>query len=99
LRRILPFLYRAYHQQLGQESVFLHDVVALAAVLEPELFEFEEMAGDVETRGELTLGATVFDRRENSRWLPNMDVAVGMDGAKVLDVIVTSLALAGSATG
>jgi len=99
LRRVLPFFYRAYHQQLGQESVFLHDVVALAAVLEPELFEFKEMAGDVETRGELTLGATVFDRRENSRWLPNMDVAMGMDGAKVLDVIVTSLALAGSATG
>ncbi|MFO7902850.1 MAG: nucleoside hydrolase [Pirellulaceae bacterium] len=98
LTRILPFYYRVYHQQLGQESVFLHDVIALAAVLEPQLFEFEEMAGDVETRGDLTLGATVFDRRTNLRWRPNMDVAVGMDGNKVFDVILKSLALAGSAT-
>ena len=56
LRRILPFIYRAYHQQLGQESVFLHDVVALVSVLDPELFEFGEMAGDVETRGESDAG-------------------------------------------
>ena len=35
LRQIFPFLYRAYHQRLGQESVFLHDVVSLACVLAP----------------------------------------------------------------
>ncbi|MFW6171642.1 MAG: nucleoside hydrolase [Planctomycetota bacterium] len=99
LTRILPFYYRVYHQQLGQESVFLHDVIALAAVLEPELFEFKEMAGDVETRGDLTLGTTVFDRRPNLRWRPNMDVAVGMDRKRVLGLIVKSLALGGSATG
>jgi purine nucleosidase len=98
LRRTLPFLYRAYHEQLGQESVYLHDVVALAAVLEPEHFEFTEMAGDVETRGELTLGATVFDRRPNPRWRRNMDVAMKMDSAKVFDCVLNSLALAGSAT-
>ena len=79
LRRILPFIYRAYHQRLGQESILLHDVVALASVLDPDLFEFAEMAGDVETRGDLTLGATVFDRRLNPRWRPNMDVAVRME--------------------
>lgn len=99
LRSIFPFLYRAFHQRLGQESVFLHDVVALASVLDPELFEFVEMAGDVETRGDLTLGATVFDRRPNPRWRPNMDVAVNMDSDKVFELVLKSLALAGSATG
>ncbi len=99
LRRIFPFLYRAYHQRLGQESVFLHDVVALASVLDSDLFEFTEMAGDVETRGDLTLGATVFDQRPNPRWRPNMDVAVRMDSAKVLDLIIRSLARAGAGTG
>ncbi len=98
LRRILPFLFRTYHQRLGQESVFLHDVVTLAAVLDPDLFEFVEMAGDVETSGELTLGATVFDRRPNPHWRPNMDVAVKMDREKVFDLIVKALALAGAAT-
>lgn len=30
----------------------------------PELLETREMGGDVETQGELTLDATVFDRRQ-----------------------------------
>lgn len=98
LQRVLPFLFRAYHQRLGQESVELHDVVTLMAVLEPELFQFAEMAGDVETRGELTCGATVFDRRRNHQWRPNMDVAVGAEAEKVIDGAVRSLTVAGEAT-
>ncbi len=98
LRKILPFIFRAYHQRMGQESIHLHDTVALIAALEPELFEFTEMAGDVETQGEITMGATVFDRRLNPVWRPNMDVAVGMDPAQVYDRIVRALVLAGEAS-
>ncbi len=98
LRRILPFIYRAYHQRMGQESIYLHDVVALVSVLEPDLFQYAEMAGDVETRGDLTMGTTVFDRRPNPRWRPNMDVASQLDAEKVVNCIVNSLALAGAAT-
>ncbi len=98
LRKVLPFIYRAYHQHAGQESIHLHDVIALVSILEPELFQFAEMAGDVETRGDLTMGATVFDRRPNSRGRANMDVATQLDAEKVVDCIVNSLALAGSAT-
>ena len=36
LRRILPFMYRAHHQRLGQESIQLHAAVALAAVLDSD---------------------------------------------------------------
>ncbi|MHB8862882.1 MAG: nucleoside hydrolase [Pirellulaceae bacterium] len=98
LRQILPFLYRAYHQRVGQESILLHDAVGLAAVLDPTLFECVEMSGDVETRGELTLGTTVFDRRYHPQWRPNMDVAMRADPEKVVGCIVNSLALAGSTT-
>lgn len=56
------------------------------------------MAGDVETRGDLTLGATVFDRRPNSHWHPNMDVATDIDSQKVFQLIIKSLGLAGTAT-
>jgi purine nucleosidase len=98
LRRILPFIYRAYHQRMGQERIQLHDAVATAAVLDPSLFEYVEMSGDVETRGELTLGTTVFDRRHNPQWRPNMDVALRTDPEKVIACIMNSLALAGSAT-
>ncbi|NLX54630.1 MAG: nucleoside hydrolase [Planctomycetaceae bacterium] len=98
LRSILPFTYRAYRQRLGQESILLHDVVTLVSVLEPALFEYTEMSGDVETRGELTLGLTVFDRRHSPQWRANMDVARWADPEKVIDCMVNSLSLAGSAT-
>ncbi len=98
LRRVLPYLFRAYHQVLAQEVVHLHDAVAVAAALHSELFVTEEMAGDVETSGELTAGATVFDRREKPKWRPNMEVAVEVDVAAVKDCIVRGLDVAGKAT-
>ncbi len=61
---ILPFLFRSFHQHWGQEVIYLSAVVALLGVLEPELFETQNMYGDVETRGNLTTGMTVFDRAQ-----------------------------------
>lgn len=98
LRKILPFYFRSYHQRFGQESIQLHDTVALVAAIHPELFETEEMAGDVETRGELTAGATVFDRRPNREWRSNMAVATGIDVAATTDCIVRGLVEAGRCT-
>jgi len=98
LRKILPFSYRAFHQRLGQESILLQDVVTLTFVLDPTLFESAEMSGDVETRGELTLGTTVFDRRYSPQWRPNMDVVRRADPEKVISSIVDTLARASDAT-
>jgi inosine-uridine nucleoside N-ribohydrolase len=74
--KIASASFRAHRQYCGLETIFLHDVVAVMAVMYPELFTTREMWGDVETHGELTLGATIFDRRSFARSLPNMDVAV-----------------------
>lgn len=98
LHRVLPFAFRAFHQRLGQESIYLHDVVALLAAVQPELFETVEMPGDVETQGELTMGATVFDRRRNPQWRANMEVAVGINVPAVVDCLVRGLRYAGSAS-
>lgn len=98
LHRVVPFAFRAYHQQLGQESIHLHDVVALLAAVQPELFETVEMAADVETRGELTTGATIFDRRRNRAWRNNMEVAVGVNVAGVTDALIRGLRYAGAAS-
>src|SRR5262245_35155837 len=78
LRQILPFAFRSQRQVLGQEHINLHDLTALVAVTNPELFETEMLAGDVETEGELTSGMVVFDRRRPSirEWRLNMDVAL-----------------------
>lgn len=98
LRRILPFSFRAHHQELGQEVIQLPGLVALMAVLRPELFTMKEIAGDVEIRGSLTTGATVFDRRPKPFWRTNMDVAVEIDAAAVRNAILQGLQSAGQQT-
>jgi len=94
LHKIVPFAFRAYHQQLGQESIHLHDAVALAAAVHGELFQTTEMAGDVETSGQLTAGATIFDRRQKPDWRPNMEVAMEVDVAAIKDYLMRGLSRA-----
>ena len=79
LRKILPCLYRSYHHELGQESINLHDAVAVLWVLMPNLFESTVMAGKVETAGEHTRGATVFDQRNQRQWHRNVEVVIDVD--------------------
>ncbi|MBI3838930.1 MAG: nucleoside hydrolase [Planctomycetia bacterium] len=98
LRRILPFLFRSYRQELGFESIRLNDAVALVSALHPELFEIELAAADIELSGELTTGATVFDRRRHREWRTNLAVATKVDIASVRDHVLRGLAAAGAAS-
>lgn len=92
LRTIVPHAFRSHHQALGLEGIHLHDAVALVSVLHPELFTRESMACDVEIAGELTTGATVFDRRPPSpKWRRNVNVATTVDAAAVKDCILRCL--------
>jgi purine nucleosidase len=95
LHRLMPFAFRTAHQQLGRELIPLYDPTALIALLEPELFTWKNMAGKVETRGELTRGMTVFDRRLRRKWPLNMEVAVEVDANEVSAAIIRSLRYAG----
>jgi purine nucleosidase len=91
LRTVLPPAFRGYRQQFGLEGIHVHDTIALMAVLRPELFTTVEMAGDVETVGELTTGATVFDRRRVPAWRHNMAVAHDMRAEAVSEEIIKGL--------
>ncbi|MBX7071980.1 MAG: nucleoside hydrolase [Pirellulales bacterium] len=91
LRRVLPHAYRTHHQLLGFEGIHVHDAVALMTVIEPQLFSTDVMAVDVETRGELTTGATVFDRRMPPVWRRNIDVVTNFDPDAVRSEIIRRL--------
>jgi hypothetical protein len=52
---------------------------------------------DVETEGEPTTGATIFDRRNVRQWRLNTDLVISMDAAAVKDVILRGLARIGEA--
>ena len=60
----------------GFYGAFIHDPLAVAAALDRDLVTTEALYVDVETRGELTAGMTVADRRRLTGRPPNLDVAV-----------------------
>ena len=98
LRRMLPHTFRAHRQLLGSEGAWLHDVVALVAVTNPELFERTAIVADVETAGDLTAGMLVIDRRQVRQQRSNADLFVNCDVPAVKDCILRSLATAAAAT-
>jgi len=91
LRTLLPPAFRGYRQQFGLEGIHVHDTVTLMAVMYPDLFTTKPMAGDVETQGELTLGATIFDRRRAPAWRHNMEVVTDMHKDAVVEAILRGL--------
>ncbi|TWU36185.1 nucleoside hydrolase [Novipirellula artificiosorum] len=98
LHRIFSYAFRAAHQQLGRELIPLRDAATLMAVIEPDLFTWRNMAGRVETKGELTRGVTVFDQRMRREWPLNMEVAVGVDEEAVKEMVLRGLKYAGQET-
>ncbi|TWT94307.1 nucleoside hydrolase [Neorhodopirellula pilleata] len=99
LHQWLPYKFRVGHQKLGREVMPMQDAVTLISVVEPELFQWEEMAGDVEVSGTLTRGMTVFDRRLRPEWPMNMEVARRASVTDVRDAIIRGLRYAGQQSG
>jgi purine nucleosidase len=97
LRKLLPYFYRTHRQQLGLEGVMLPDATTLLALTQPELFTTKQAAVDVETAGEICSGATIFDRRNVPQWTANVEAALDVNPAGVLDALLTSLERAAAA--
>jgi purine nucleosidase/pyrimidine-specific ribonucleoside hydrolase len=72
----------------------LIDSLAVAAAIDPSLITKETLKVGVETRGELTLGETVVDRREHFRWehLPSIDAASDIDAERFFDLLMAAIA-------
>lgn len=98
LHKILPFAFRMTRQKLGRETLSLYDVVALVAAIEPDLFQWEPAAARVETKGELTCGMTVFDRRLRPTMQANLEVATHVDTEALMTHVTRSLKYAGQQT-
>ena len=82
--------YMEFHAHYdGFYGAFIHDPLAVAAALDRSLVTTEALYVDVETRGELTTGMTVADRRRLTGKAPNLDVAVdGRTSPTFLDRLV-----------
>ncbi|QDV74736.1 nucleoside hydrolase [Botrimarina mediterranea] len=91
LAELLPGYYRAYRQRFGIEGVRLHALVALLAAAYPGIAKATPMYADVETSGELTHGATVFDRRDVPGGEVNVEVVMSIDAEAARDIVFRAL--------
>ncbi|HBT75672.1 MAG TPA: hypothetical protein DEB39_01825 [Planctomycetaceae bacterium] len=91
LRTMLLPAFRAYRQSYGLEGIHVHDLVAYLTALHPDWISTKTMACDVETHGELTRGATLFDRRPVAQWKKNMDVVVRVNELEMRHRIIDGL--------
>ena len=98
LRQTLPFVFRSYRQHLGQESIQLNDAVGALMLIEPDLFQCELVACDVETEGQLTRGMLVADRRNLPEHRPNVNVVTGVMVDQVRQFIADQLVVSGNAS-
>jgi len=81
--------YRDYHEVLGSP---LHDPLAVAVALDPTLVEKTPLVVTVETKGTLSLGATIADLRIGKNVNPNVNVCLKVDAERFLQHFIDSLA-------
>jgi inosine-uridine nucleoside N-ribohydrolase len=93
LRQIVPFGIAATSNLYGIEGFHLKDVLGVIAVAQRDAIQTRHMSVDVETRGELTRGMSVFDQRNWMRTTTNVDLAVDVDGKAVREYIARVLKL------
>ena len=87
----LRFYFEFHHRYDGFYGAFIHDPLAVAATLDRGLVETYALFVDVETRGEITTGMTVADRRGLTGKPANLDVATSADVATFLDRLIELL--------
>ena len=84
----LRWYYEFHERYDGFYGAFIHDPLVVATALDPRIVTTEALYVDVETRGELTTGMTVADRRRLTGQPPNVDVAATADVDAFLDRLV-----------
>jgi inosine-uridine nucleoside N-ribohydrolase len=68
-----------YREHQGLEGAALHDPVAVAAVIQPDIIQTESWHIAAETQGKLTSGMVVADRRYRPAHEPNANIALELD--------------------
>jgi inosine-uridine nucleoside N-ribohydrolase len=91
LRRVVPSALAPTAGRYGVEGVYLDAVVGLAALVKPEVFGIRAVPAEVETRGELTRGMSVFDVRWAAPNRPNIDLVTDVDVTAVRKYVVRTL--------
>jgi purine nucleosidase/pyrimidine-specific ribonucleoside hydrolase len=88
--------YGIFHREIyGFDGSPVHDAVAVAQVIRPELLELERLNVQVDCDSSLCRGRTVVDIWRRTGLEPNASVAVGIDSEAFLDLLLEALAKLG----
>jgi purine nucleosidase/pyrimidine-specific ribonucleoside hydrolase len=88
--------YGGFHRAVyGWDGSPIHDAVAVAHVIDPELLEVERLNVRIDTASELCRGRTVVDLWRRTGVEPNANVAVGIDSERFVDLLLQRLARLG----
>jgi inosine-uridine nucleoside N-ribohydrolase len=85
---LLDFYDRFHREVYGFDGSPIHDAVALAYAFRPDLLETRELNVEVDCESELCRGRTVVDVWRRSGREPNAKVAVGIDSAAFVELLV-----------
>jgi inosine-uridine nucleoside N-ribohydrolase len=92
---LVDFFKRYHARTYGWDGAPIHDAVALAHVLRPDLLTTELRNVEVETESELCRGRTVVDRWHRTDREPNAHVAVDIDADGFLELLLGRIASLG----
>lgn len=85
---LLEFFVLFHERVYGMDSSPIHDAVAVADVIWPDLVEAERFHVAIETVSDLTRGRTVVDRWRVTGEEPNARVGLAIDGNRFADLLI-----------
>lgn len=88
---LLTFFSGRYRELWGFDGPPLHDPVAVASVIDPDVVSYVHAPLAVELRGEHTRGATVVDLDSRTVREPNASVAVRLDQDRFWDLMIGAI--------
>jgi purine nucleosidase len=91
LRSMLLPAFHSYRQCYGLEGIHIHDLVSYMIALHPEWADVKAMSGDVEIKGRLTRGMTIFDLRPIPEFPPNIEVVTEINAKAILREVIEKL--------
>ena len=95
MAELLEF-YGGFHRSVyGWDGSPIHDAVAVAHVIDPELLDVERLNVRIDTESELCRGRTVVDVWRRTGLEPTANVAVGIDAERFVDLLQQRLARLG----
>lgn len=93
----LEFFYE-FHRTVGYAGAPVHDAVAVANLIMPELMESRDLYVQVETTGDFCKGATIADFNNKYGKEPNAKVLMGINREGFVDLMVDMIRTYGEGT-